>query len=99
MTRRALVTGGAGFIGSHVADLFLSNGWAVEIIDNLSSGKRENVPSAAKLHVIDIRSPDAAALVSDGSVRRDRASCGADRRATKRRRPRVRRRASTSSAR
>jgi UDP-glucose 4-epimerase len=67
VTRRALVTGGAGFIGSHVADLFLSNGWSVEILDNLSSGRRENVPSAAKLHVMDIRSPDAAALVSGGS--------------------------------
>jgi UDP-glucose 4-epimerase len=66
VTRRALVTGGAGFIGSHVADLFLSNGWSVEILDNLSSGRRENVPSAAKLHVMDIRSPDAAALVSAG---------------------------------
>jgi UDP-glucose 4-epimerase len=67
VTRRALVTGGAGFIGSHVADLFLSNGWSVEILDNLSSGRRENVPSAAKLHILDIRSPDAAALVSGGS--------------------------------
>jgi len=67
VTRRALVTGGAGFIGSHVADLFLSNGWSVEILDNLSSGRRDNVPSAAKLHVLDIRSPDAAALVAGGS--------------------------------
>ena len=67
MTRRALVTGGAGFIGSHVADLFLSNGWSVDIIDNLSSGRRENVSSAAKLHTIDIRSPEAASLVRGGS--------------------------------
>ena len=67
MTRRALVTGGAGFIGSHVADLFLSNGWSVEILDNLSSGRRENVSPAAKLHVVDVRSTDAAALVSNGS--------------------------------
>jgi UDP-glucose 4-epimerase len=67
VTRRALVTGGAGFIGSHISDLFLSNGWSVDILDNLSSGRRENVPSAAKLHVMDIRSPEAAALVSDGS--------------------------------
>jgi UDP-glucose 4-epimerase len=67
VTRRALVTGGAGFIGSHVADLFLSNGWSVDILDNLSSGRRENVPSAAKLHVMDIRSPDAAALVGAGN--------------------------------
>ena len=56
MTTRVLVTGGAGFIGSHVADLFLAKGWAVDIIDNLSSGKRENVPDAATLHVVDIRS-------------------------------------------
>jgi len=64
MTRRALVTGGAGFIGSHVADLFLAKGWSVEIIDNLSSGKRENVDAAARLHVLDVRSPDAAELVA-----------------------------------
>ncbi len=66
MSRRALVTGGAGFIGSHVADLLLSRGYQVEILDNLSSGKRENVPSAATLHVADIGSPEAAALVRDG---------------------------------
>jgi UDP-glucose 4-epimerase len=64
MTRRVLITGGAGFIGSHVADLFLGKGWSVEIIDNLSSGKRENVNPAARLHVLDIRSPDAAELVA-----------------------------------
>ena len=67
MTRRALVTGGAGFIGSHVADRFLSDGWSVDIIDNLSSGRRENVASAARLHVMDIRSTDAADLVAAGS--------------------------------
>jgi UDP-glucose 4-epimerase len=64
MTRRVLITGGAGFIGSHVADLFVAKGWSVEIIDNLTSGKRENVPPAAKLRVLDIRSPDAAELVA-----------------------------------
>ncbi len=67
MTRRALVTGGAGFIGSHVADRFLSDGWSVDIIDNLSTGRRENVASAARLHVMDIRSTDAADLVAGGS--------------------------------
>jgi UDP-glucose 4-epimerase len=64
MTRRVLITGGAGFIGSHVADLFLAKGWSVEIIDNLTSGKRENVNPAARLHVLDIRSPDAAELMA-----------------------------------
>ena len=63
MTRRVLITGGAGFIGSHVADLFLAKEWSVEIIDNLSSGKRENVAPGARLHVLDIRSPDAAELI------------------------------------
>jgi UDP-glucose 4-epimerase len=66
MSRRALVTGGAGFIGSHVAELLLSRGYEVELLDNLSSGKRENVPSAATLHVADIGSPEAAALVREG---------------------------------
>lgn len=67
MSRRALITGGAGFIGSHVADRFLREGWSVEIIDDLSSGKRENVPAAAALHVLDIRSSDAASAVEHGA--------------------------------
>jgi UDP-glucose 4-epimerase len=64
---RALVTGGAGFIGSHVAERFLSAGYEVTILDNLSSGKRENVPAAADFRELDIRSPEAAALVRDGA--------------------------------
>jgi UDP-glucose 4-epimerase len=64
--RRALVTGGAGFIGSHVAERFLSDGWTVEIIDNLSSGKRENLPSAARFHELDVGSKEAAAIVRAG---------------------------------
>jgi len=66
MSRRVLVTGGAGFIGSNVCDLFLENGWTVDIIDNLSSGKRENVPSAATLHELDVRSDGATRLVIEG---------------------------------
>lgn len=65
-TRRALVTGGAGFIGSHVADLLLANGYQVEIVDNLSSGLRENVPADAVLHKLDIGSAQAAQLVREG---------------------------------
>lgn len=66
MTRRALVSGGAGFIGSHVADLLLAEGYQVEILDNLSSGRRENVPAGAVFHQMDIGSEDAARVVREG---------------------------------
>lgn len=62
-----LVTGGAGFIGSHVADLFLSRGWDVTIVDDLSSGKRQNLPAEAKFHEISVTSPDLARLVAHQS--------------------------------
>jgi UDP-glucose 4-epimerase len=56
---RALVTGGAGFIGSHVAEGLLARGDEVTILDDLSNGKRENVPDGAELIVGDIREPGA----------------------------------------
>ena len=62
---RVLVTGGAGFIGSHVAEACLAAGHEVLAIDDLSSGKRENLPPGVKLEASDIRSPTAAALVRD----------------------------------
>lgn len=65
-TKRALVTGGAGFIGSHVVDALLADGWSVTVLDDLSSGKREQVPAAAQFVQADIRSPEAATLVRDG---------------------------------
>lgn len=65
--KRALVTGGAGFIGSHVADLFISNGFDVDIIDDMSTGKRENLPSAARFHEVSVASPAAAEIVREGS--------------------------------
>jgi UDP-glucose 4-epimerase len=58
-----VITGGAGFIGSHVAERCLREGWTVHIIDNLVTGKRENVPAGATLHELDIRDPAAAELV------------------------------------
>ncbi len=64
--KRALVTGGAGFIGSHVADHLLAAGYDVTILDNLSSGRRENIPSAARFVEGDIVSDEAAALVRSG---------------------------------
>lgn len=50
-----LVTGGAGFIGSHICDRLLELGHRVYVIDNLSTGKRENVPMGAMFHEIDLR--------------------------------------------
>ena len=66
-SKRALVTGGAGFIGSHVADLFLAKGFDVEIIDDLSTGRRENLSASARFHEVSVASPDAAAIVRDGA--------------------------------
>ena len=54
--RRVLVTGGAGFIGSHVADAYLASGDDVWIVDDLSSGRMANVPEAAHFVEMDIRS-------------------------------------------
>jgi UDP-glucose 4-epimerase len=62
------VTGGAGFIGSHIADAFLAEGYRVLILDDLSGGRRENVPQGAELHVLDIRSPEAAGLVRGSGI-------------------------------
>ena len=64
--RRALVTGGAGFIGSHVADLFIAEGYSVEIIDDLSSGHRRNLPDGAPLHEVSVTSPEAAKVIREG---------------------------------
>ncbi len=66
MAKTVLVTGGAGFIGSHVADRFLAEGWQVTILDNFSSGREENLPSAAHVVRGDITTPEAAAVVRDG---------------------------------
>jgi UDP-glucose 4-epimerase len=56
---RVVVTGGAGFIGSHVADRLLARGDEVHVLDDLSKGTRDRVPDGAELHVADIRDPDA----------------------------------------
>jgi UDP-glucose 4-epimerase len=52
---RAMVTGGAGFIGSHLVDALLARGDEVHVVDNLSTGSRENLAPAADLHELDIR--------------------------------------------
>jgi UDP-glucose 4-epimerase len=62
------VTGGAGFIGSHVAEALVSEGHRVVILDDLSTGRKENVPTGAELEVLDVRSPQAAALLASRKV-------------------------------
>lgn len=54
---KIVVTGGAGFIGSHVVDAYVAEGHDVIVIDNLSSGKRENVNPTACLVKMDIGDP------------------------------------------
>jgi UDP-glucose 4-epimerase len=54
---KILVTGGAGFIGSHVVDLFVAQGYEVVIVDDLSTGRASNLNAAAKFYQVDIRSP------------------------------------------
>ena len=55
---KILITGGAGFIGSHVADAYLAAGHDVVVADNLLSGSADHVPGAARLHLVDIAAPE-----------------------------------------
>jgi len=68
MSSTICVTGGAGFIGSHVAEALLNEGHRVIILDDLSSGRRSNVPSEAELEVVDIRAPQAAEMLVDRGI-------------------------------
>ena len=63
--KRVLVTGGAGFIGSHVADAYLQRGDQVTVLDSLVHGRREHVPEGAEFVHLDIRDPKAAALIRE----------------------------------
>jgi UDP-glucose 4-epimerase len=66
MSGRVLVTGGAGFIGSHVAEAYLAAGWQVVVLDDLSRGHAVNVPQGVEFVKADIRSPEAKALLVRG---------------------------------
>ncbi|KAA0239556.1 MAG: NAD-dependent epimerase/dehydratase family protein [Dehalococcoidia bacterium] len=59
---RILVTGGAGFIGSHVVDAYVAGGHEVRVIDNLATGRRANVNAKARLHEIDVHSNETGQL-------------------------------------
>lgn len=63
--QKILVTGGAGFIGSHVADALLAEGCEVHVMDDLSGGRRENVPAAAAFHEMDIRDEAVAGVFAE----------------------------------
>lgn len=54
-----LVTGGAGFIGSHIVEAYLAEGHRVTVVDNLSTGRRNNIHSAAEFYNVDIRDAEA----------------------------------------
>ncbi len=66
MSGRVLVTGGAGFIGSHIAEAYLKEGWDVVVLDDLSRGHERNIPKAARFVRADIRSPEARQLLATG---------------------------------
>src|SRR5688572_27008950 len=59
---KVLVTGGAGFIGSHVVDAFLADGHDVVVVDDLSTGRAGNLNPAARFYKLDIRDPGLAAV-------------------------------------
>ena len=63
-----LITGGAGFIGSHVSDLLIEKGYNVIILDNLSSGNQSNVNSVAKFYDMDINSPNLEKVFKENKI-------------------------------
>ncbi len=62
---KILITGGAGFIASNIADAYLADGHEIAVLDNLSSGFRKNVPAQAKFYECDIRDADGVAKAFD----------------------------------
>ena len=67
-SKNVLITGGAGFIGSHVCDLLISKGYNVVIVDNLSSGFNSNINPAAKFFNIDVNSKEFENIFKDNKI-------------------------------
>ena len=67
MAEKVIVTGGAGFIGSHIVDALINEGYEVHIVDDLSAGKKENVNEKAILHTIDIRDKEKLMPIFEGA--------------------------------
>ena len=65
---RCVVTGGAGFIGSNLVDALLGRGDEVVVVDDLSTGKRENVSTARSFTKVDIRSPALADALAEAKA-------------------------------
>ena len=65
--KKALVTGGAGFIGHHLAGALLARGLEVTVLDDLSVGRRENVPAGARFIQGDVRDPEAVTVALAGA--------------------------------
>jgi len=63
---KILITGGAGFIGSNIADTLMEAGHSVHVLDDLSTGFKDNISDGITLHELDVRSEDAAGLIENG---------------------------------
>ncbi len=62
---KILVTGGAGFIGSHIVDAYLAQGHDVTVVDDLSTGKKKNIDPRAHFVVADVRDPNLSTLFAE----------------------------------
>ena len=65
---KILVTGGAGFIGSNVVDRYIEEGHSVVVVDNLFTGKKENLNPEATFYEVDIRSPRINKIIEKESI-------------------------------